>query len=40
MVKDEHRSKTRSRDFLPGIAALCVIGLVIVVPLAIERFTG
>ena len=38
MVKQEHRSKTKSRDFVPVFVALCVIGLAIVVPLAIERF--
>lgn len=40
MVKQEHRTKTRSRDFAPGIAALCVIGLVIAIPLIFERFAG
>ena len=40
MVKQEHRTKTKSRVFVPVFAALCVIGLVIVVPLAIERFTS
>ena len=40
MVKQEHRTKTKSRDFVPGIIALCVIGLAIVVPLVIERFTS
>jgi hypothetical protein len=40
MVKQEHRSKTKSRDFVPVIAAFCVIGLAIVIPLAIERFTS
>jgi len=40
MVKQEHRSKINSRDFVPVIAAFCVIGLAIVVPLAIEIFTS
>jgi len=40
MVKQEHRTRTKSRVFVPVFAALCVIGLVIVVPLAIERFAS
>jgi hypothetical protein len=40
MVKQEHRTKTKSRDLVPVIAALCILGLAIVVPLAIERFTS
>jgi len=38
MVKQEHRSKIKPRDFVPVIAAFCVIGLAIVVPLVIEMF--
>ena len=40
MVKQEHRSKTKPRDFVPVIAAICVIGLAILVPLVIEMFTS
>jgi hypothetical protein len=40
MVKQEYRTKVKSRDFAPVIAALCLIGLVIVVPLIVEKFAS
>jgi hypothetical protein len=40
MVKQEHRTKVKSRDFAPVIAALCLTVLIVVVPLAIEKFAS
>ncbi len=37
MVKQEHRTRVRTREYIPGLAALGLIGLLVVLHYAAEQ---